>query len=106
MQCQQSSTVASSVGSGSGRQQYKPKGSGGGGGCSNSSSSGSVKHSSVEGMKWSDKFGKSGRYSGDVNAEYVPHGMGSMHYDFGLTVEGKWVDGTLLSNDLNDGFAV
>jgi len=87
--------VASNVGSGSGRQ-YKPKGGGGGGGCSNT----------VEGMKWSDKFGKPGRYSGDVNAEYVPHGVGSMQYDFGLTVEGKWVDGTLTRNDLDDGFEV
>jgi hypothetical protein len=57
-------------------------------------------------MVWSDKFGKSGRYSGHVNAHYVPNGMGSMQYDFGLTVEGRWVDGTLLSNDLNEGFAV
>lgn len=93
---------AGSVGSGYGsrsRQHNMPKAGG-------SNSVSSVTHSSVEGMVWSDKFGKSGRYSGDVNAHYVPNGMGSMQYDFGLTVEGRWVDGTLLSNDLNEGFAV
>eukprot|EP00985_Skeletonema_marinoi_P011351 scaffold5393_cov99-Skeletonema_marinoi.AAC.3 len=94
--------AASSVGSGNGSRsrQYTPKAGGG------NSVSSSVKHSSVEGMKWSDKFGKTGRYSGDVNADYIPNGMGSMQYNFGLTVEGRWVDGTLLSNDLDQGFAV
>jgi len=66
----------------------------------------SEKHSFVEGMKWRDKFGKPGCYSGDVNTEYIPHGQGAMHYDFGLTVEGRWVDGTLLNDDLDEGFAV
>ena len=79
-------------------RKYVSKGSG--------NSYNNVTHSHVDRMKWSDKFGKAGRYSGDVNADYVPHGMGSMYYDFGLTVEGRWVDGTLLSHDLNDGFAV
>ena len=94
--------AASSVGSGNGSRsrQYTPKAGGG------NSVSSSVKHSSVEGMKWSDKFGKTGRYSGDVNADYIPNGMGSMQYNFGLTVEGRWVDGTILSNDLDQGFAV
>eukprot|EP00984_Skeletonema_dohrnii_P010026 scaffold3877_cov94-Skeletonema_dohrnii-CCMP3373.AAC.1 len=98
----QGGVAASSVGSGNGSRsrQYTPKAGGG------NSVSSSVKHSSVEGMKWSDKFGKTGRYSGDVNADYIPNGMGSMQYNFGLTVEGRWVDGTLLSNDLDQGFAV
>ena len=99
----QGAAAASSVGSSgrSGNRQCKPKG----GGSISSINSGSLKHSSVEGMLWSDKFGKSGRYSGDVNADYVPHGLGAMNYDFGLAMEGRWVDGTFLSNDLDE-FAV
>jgi hypothetical protein len=52
----------------------------------------------VHGMSWIDRFGKAGQYTGDVNEQSVPHGMGMMRYDFGLLAEGEWVNGMLIDS--------
>lgn len=49
----------------------------------------------VRGMEWIDLNGDSGRYSGEVNTDRLPHGRGIMKYDFGLIAEGDWVNGVL-----------
>ena len=49
----------------------------------------------VRGMEWMDLKGHSGRYTGEVNQDQVPHGNGIMKYDFGLIAEGEWVRGVL-----------
>jgi len=49
----------------------------------------------VRGMQWTDLKGDSGRYTGEVNNDQLPHGNGIMKYDFGLIAEGEWVNGVL-----------
>lgn len=49
----------------------------------------------VRGMEWTDLNGDSGRYTGQVNNDQLPHGNGVMRYDFGLIAEGEWVNGVL-----------
>jgi hypothetical protein len=49
----------------------------------------------VRGMEWSDISGQSGRYSGEVNKDRIPHGRGIMKYDYGLIADGRWVNGVL-----------
>ena len=49
----------------------------------------------VRGMEWIDLNGDSGRYTGEVNANKLPHGFGVMKYDFGLIAEGDWNNGVL-----------
>ena len=49
----------------------------------------------VRGMEWTDLNGDTGRYSGEVNFDQLPHGNGIMKYDFGLIAEGEWVNGVL-----------
>mmetsp|Transcript_20252 Transcript_20252/g.40915 ORF Transcript_20252/g.40915 Transcript_20252/m.40915 type:complete len:411 (+) Transcript_20252:334-1566(+) len=49
----------------------------------------------VYGMSWIDNSGMSGKYFGKVNDKNLPHGMGKMVYDMGLTAEGEWVEGNL-----------
>lgn len=49
----------------------------------------------VRGMQWTDLNGQSGRYTGEVNSEELPHGNGIMRYDFGLIAEGEWNNGVL-----------
>ena len=49
----------------------------------------------VRGMEWTDLNGQSGRYTGEVNSEELPHGNGIMKYDFGLIAEGEWNNGIL-----------
>lgn len=51
--------------------------------------------SNVRGMEWMDFKGQSGRYTGEVNQDEIPHGNGVMRYNFGLIVEGEWVRGVL-----------
>ncbi len=51
--------------------------------------------SNVRGMEWMDFKGRSGRYTGEVNQDKIPHGNGVMRYDFGLIAEGEWVHGVL-----------
>lgn len=38
-----------------------------------------------------------GRYTGEVNENKLPHGVGEITYDHGLVQEGKWVS-FLLTN--------
>jgi len=52
----------------------------------------------VRGMEWVDLNGDSGRYTGEVNKDQLPHGKGIMKYDFGLIAEGEWVNGVLKEN--------
>jgi len=52
----------------------------------------------IYGMEWVDLNGMSGRYTGTINKDEVPHGHGRLYYDYGLIVEGTWVRGVL-----NDG---
>ncbi|KAL3800116.1 hypothetical protein HJC23_001037 [Cyclotella cryptica] len=49
----------------------------------------------VRGMEWTDLNGDSGRYTGEVNSDKMPHGFGVMKYDFGLIAEGEWNNGVL-----------
>jgi len=49
----------------------------------------------TRGMEWVDLNGDSGRYSGEINNDQLPHGNGIMRYDFGLIAEGEWVNGVL-----------
>ncbi|KAL7428452.1 hypothetical protein ACHAXM_001267 [Skeletonema potamos] len=55
----------------------------------------------VRGMEWVDLNGDSGRYTGEVNKDQLPHGKGIMKYDFGLIAEGEWVNGMLKENPLD-----
>ena len=48
----------------------------------------------VRGLVWVDLNCDAGRYTGEVKDE-IPHGKGIMKYDFGLIVEGEWVNGVL-----------
>ena len=49
----------------------------------------------VNGLPWSDYNGQSGRYTGEVNDEYLPHGHGEMVYDRGVVSSGIWYKGVL-----------
>jgi hypothetical protein len=49
----------------------------------------------VNGLPWSDYNGQSGRYTGEVNEEYLPHGLGEMVYDRGVVSSGIWYKGVL-----------
>ena len=49
----------------------------------------------VRGMEWTDLNGDSGRYTGQVNNDQLPHGKGVMRYDFGLIAEGEFRNGVL-----------
>lgn len=42
-------------------------------------------------MLFVDFYGDRGRYTGEVNEQMMPHGMGEITYDHGLVQEGKWV---------------
>ena len=47
-------------------------------------------------MPWTDLNGDTGRFTGSVNNDQLPHGKGTMKYDFtGLIAEGEWVNGVL-----------
>jgi hypothetical protein len=49
----------------------------------------------VNGLPWSDYNGQSGRYTGEVNEQYLPHGRGEMVYDKGIVSAGIWYNGVL-----------
>lgn len=49
----------------------------------------------VNGLPWSDYNGQSGRYTGEINDEYQPHGRGEMVYDRGVVSSGIWYKGVL-----------
>ncbi len=50
-----------------------------------------VEKQTVKNMKFIDFYGDPGRYTGEVNDQKMPHGMGQMTYDHGLVQEGNWV---------------
>lgn len=47
----------------------------------------------VDQMPFTDDFGDSGLYSGEVNEDCRPNGQGRMKYENGVFFEGKWNDG-------------
>jgi len=49
----------------------------------------------VKNMLFVDFYGDRGRYTGEVNEQTVPHGMGAITYDHGLVQEGNWTNGVL-----------
>jgi len=49
----------------------------------------------VKNMLFVDLYGDRGRYTGEVNDQRIPHGLGSMTYDHGLIQEGNWINGVL-----------
>ena len=49
----------------------------------------------VNGLPWSDYNGHSGRYTGEVNEQFLPHGNGEMVYDSGMKSTGYWYNGVL-----------
>jgi hypothetical protein len=58
-----------------------------------------AKKDHAHGMIWVDPLGNSGRYTGNLNKEGLPHGIGLMSYSSGLNVEGMWVNGRLINDD-------
>eukprot|EP00580_Thalassiosira_gravida_P012274 CAMPEP_0201632176 /NCGR_PEP_ID=MMETSP0493-20130528/5900_1 /ASSEMBLY_ACC=CAM_ASM_000838 /TAXON_ID=420259 /ORGANISM="Thalassiosira gravida, Strain GMp14c1" /LENGTH=341 /DNA_ID=CAMNT_0048103641 /DNA_START=865 /DNA_END=1887 /DNA_ORIENTATION=+ len=44
----------------------------------------------VKNMMFIDLYGDRGRYTGEVNDQKIPHGLGVMTYDHGLMQEGNW----------------
>ncbi|KAL3817207.1 hypothetical protein ACHAXA_001762 [Cyclostephanos tholiformis] len=55
----------------------------------------------VRGMEWIDFNGLSGRYTGAVNNDQIPHGTGIMKYDYGLIAQGHWINGVLKEGPLD-----
>lgn len=49
-------------------------------------------------MPFTDEFGDSGLYSGEVNEDTRPNGQGRMKYDNGVFFEGKWNSGVREGN--------
>lgn len=49
----------------------------------------------VKNMMFVDFYGDRGRYTGEVNAQKMPDGIGEIRYDHGLVQEGKWTNGVL-----------
>jgi hypothetical protein len=45
----------------------------------------------VKNMIFEDASGDLGRYTGEVNGEKIPHGMGNLVYENGSVEGGKWV---------------
>lgn len=50
----------------------------------------------VAGLFWTDDEGYAGTYTGEVNEDNVPDGLGLIRYDAGAEQEGEWRDGTLI----------
>jgi hypothetical protein len=46
-------------------------------------------------MPWTDLIGESGLYSGQIDENGEPHGMGMMRYDDGSFLDGEWYHGEL-----------
>ena len=62
-------------------------------GRSNSSSKSKSKIKKVKKFKTEDDNGYPGKYTGEVNSDYRPHGNGMMKYDDGTSYEGIWNEG-------------
>ena len=60
----------------------------------------------VNGLPWSDYNGHSGRYTGEVNEQYLPHGQGEMVYDRGMKSTGLWYNGVLDTEDTTGGLGL
>ncbi|KAL7464840.1 hypothetical protein ACHAXS_005165 [Conticribra weissflogii] len=58
------------------------------------SSKGRKKTKKVKNFRTEDENGYAGDYTGEVNAEYKPHGNGVMRYFDGNTFEGVWHEGS------------
>mmetsp|Transcript_22841 Transcript_22841/g.45632 ORF Transcript_22841/g.45632 Transcript_22841/m.45632 type:complete len:399 (-) Transcript_22841:237-1433(-) len=58
------------------------------------SSRGKKKTTKVKNFRTEDENGYAGDYTGEVNAEYKPHGNGIMRYFDGNTFEGVWHEGS------------
>lgn len=56
------------------------------------------RHRKVDQMPFTDEFGDSGLYSGEVNEDTRPNGQGRMKYDNGVFFEGKWNHGVKEGN--------
>jgi hypothetical protein len=46
-------------------------------------------------MPWTDLIGESGLYTGEIDENGEPHGMGMMRYHDGSVLEGEWFHGEL-----------
>mmetsp|Transcript_22083 Transcript_22083/g.52179 ORF Transcript_22083/g.52179 Transcript_22083/m.52179 type:complete len:554 (+) Transcript_22083:247-1908(+) len=55
----------------------------------------------VKNMIFVDFYGDRGRYTGEVNENKMPHGVGEITYDHGLVQEGKWTNGILEEESMN-----
>ena len=53
----------------------------------------------VTSMTFVDYFGDRGTYTGQVNHDKVPHGIGQVTYDHGLVQGGKWMNGMFDETD-------
>ena len=60
----------------------------------------------VNGLPWSDYNGHSGRYTGEINEKYLPHGAGEMIYDRGVISSGIWFNGVLDTEDTSSGLII
>ncbi len=47
----------------------------------------------VRQMQWVDERGNVGSYTGEVDSRFAPHGQGSLQYNDGMVIEGKWRHG-------------
>ncbi len=47
----------------------------------------------VRQMQWIDGSGNAGSYTGEVDSGFTPHGSGSLQYNDGMVIEGKWRHG-------------
>ncbi|KAL9185129.1 hypothetical protein ACHAXT_002906 [Thalassiosira profunda] len=56
----------------------------------------SVKTFETTNLPYTGQFGESGMYTGPVNAQYEPHGKGTMVYDNGQVLVGYWNVGELV----------
>ena len=57
----------------------------------------------VCGMHWTDDDENYGVYTGEVNDDNIPNGMGSMRYsDTGVITEGIWKEGKIVTHSNNN----
>jgi len=64
------------------------------------------KPKTVNGLPWSDYNGHSGRYTGEINEKYLPHGGGEMIYDRGVISSGIWFNGVLDTEDTSSSLVI
>jgi len=56
-------------------------------------------------MPFTDKYSRSGNYTGDINEYGQPHGSGTLRYTNGMVYEGIWTEGHSEDMDANMGKA-